>query len=290
MNKVIVTFIVVILILLAASSCWGGYIIYLKKSYINFNLYFKSCEEKEKFLGIKGIGNGTDVYNIPNILFQTTQDKNNIPQYLLDTYTKGYKRIIFDDNDCESFINKFYGENVLNAFKKLRGAHKADLARYCFLYIYGGVYLDIKTLLIKDLDKVFKSFEDKPTWYTVISIVTLGRKRTIYQGIIASYPRNPIFLDLILFILKRHPPRYYLEYTYNMARLVEKTYNFKLQKPGTFEKDNTRLILLQERCKCKAGEKRDRYGLCCQAYFCKDEEPSFKVRDPYYKKGRFKHK
>ena len=30
-------------------------------------------------------------------------------------------------------------------FKDLKiGAHKADFFRYCILYIYGGIYIDIK--------------------------------------------------------------------------------------------------------------------------------------------------
>lgn len=52
---------------------------------------------------------------------------------------------LFDDNDCREFIQKHFDYNVLYAYDSLiPGAFKADLWRYCVLYVYGGIYLDIK--------------------------------------------------------------------------------------------------------------------------------------------------
>ena len=53
----------------------------------------------------------------------------------------------------------------------------------------GGIYLDIKTELIKPLNEIF----NKNYTYSVLSIV----RDTIYQGVIATPPGNPIFLKLI---------------------------------------------------------------------------------------------
>jgi len=62
--------------------------------------------------------------------------KNNNPEF---------EHFLFDDKDCEEFIRLHFNEKVVNAFRRLiPGAYKADLWRYCVMYIHGGIYLDIK--------------------------------------------------------------------------------------------------------------------------------------------------
>ena len=52
---------------------------------------------------------------------------------------------LFNDADCRAFIMNEYPPDVLMAYDKLiPTAFKADLWRYCVLYKYGGVYLDVK--------------------------------------------------------------------------------------------------------------------------------------------------
>ncbi len=52
---------------------------------------------------------------------------------------------LFCDSDCRSFIAREYPPDVLMAYDRLiPTAFKADLWRYCVLYKYGGVYLDVK--------------------------------------------------------------------------------------------------------------------------------------------------
>jgi len=52
---------------------------------------------------------------------------------------------LFNDADCRDFIAREYPPDVLMAYDLLiPTAFKADLWRYCVLYKYGGVYLDVK--------------------------------------------------------------------------------------------------------------------------------------------------
>jgi hypothetical protein len=52
---------------------------------------------------------------------------------------------LFNDADCRAFIENEYPPDVLRAYDRLiPTAFKADLWRYCVLYKYGGVYLDVK--------------------------------------------------------------------------------------------------------------------------------------------------
>ena len=87
---------------------------------------------------------------IPLKIYQTWHTKT-LPQHMLEAVNKLKQRhprfeyFLFDDNDCRQFIIKHFDNNVVKAFDSLiPGAYKADLWRYCVLYITGGIYLDIK--------------------------------------------------------------------------------------------------------------------------------------------------
>lgn len=63
----------------------------------------------------------------------------------------------FTDKECDKFLEENETElplGTLSAMKKIvPGAFKADLFRYCILYINGGVYADIKLVCEKSLRK-----------------------------------------------------------------------------------------------------------------------------------------
>ena len=77
---------------------------------------------------------------IPKKVMQTYFDISKIPKKVynnIDVYANGFEHIIYDDNSALLFLDEFYSKDVVNAFNKLQnGAHKADLLRYCLLYIY----------------------------------------------------------------------------------------------------------------------------------------------------------
>ena len=88
---------------------------------------------------------------IPLNIFQTWHTKQNIPLSMytainnIRTTNPEFNHFLFDDNDCRNFIKTHFKPEVLNAFDSLiPGAYKADLWRYCVLFIAGGVYIDIK--------------------------------------------------------------------------------------------------------------------------------------------------
>ena len=100
-------------------------------------------------------------------------DKSKIPNKVYDNlrkYAKGHNIQIYDDKEIIQFFKDHYkdSDRYINKFNKLQGAHKADLWRYCVLYHYGGVYLDIKTELIKPLNEIFV---DDNMLYTVLSVI-----------------------------------------------------------------------------------------------------------------------
>jgi mannosyltransferase OCH1-like enzyme len=87
---------------------------------------------------------------IPLKIYQTWYTKE-LPELLqknislLKEQNPEFTFYLFDDNDCREFIQQYFDYSIMNAFDRLiPGAYKADLFRYCILYIYGGIYLDIK--------------------------------------------------------------------------------------------------------------------------------------------------
>tara|TARA_A100001015_G_C15029482_1_gene732369 strand:- start:2645 stop:3418 length:774 start_codon:yes stop_codon:yes gene_type:complete len=207
---------------------------------------------------------------IPKIIVSTYYDKNKIPQKVYDNmkeYAPNYKFKVYDDQEIALFLKKYYGKDVLNTFLTLhRGAHKADLFRYCYLYIYGGIYMDIKTKLIKNINDIF----NKPNvnFYTVLSM----HKPTIYQGIIATTPKNPIFLSLIEHIVNVEKPiKRYFEFTIDFYRKLKKFYdNIEFHNNMYKDKYNKyNLYLFEEKCTrnpedCEDG--LDKYKRCCYIY------------------------
>jgi len=210
---------------------------------------------------------------IPKLIIQTYHDLSKIPKKVHDNikdFAPEYRRDVYSDRDCLAFLRKFYGEDAEHTFSSLKGAHKADFFRYCALYMFGGVYLDIKSELILPLKDVFTK---KNCLYTVISIV----KGTIYQGVIATPPRNPLFLRLIAFMIDivKHKRNYkYMTFTTDFYTKIKEDTGCTLStlKEGFLQNVNTGGIdyfLFQEKCTrnsshCKDG--LDRYGYCCNIF------------------------
>jgi mannosyltransferase OCH1-like enzyme len=92
------------------------------------------------------------IYNpiIPLKIFQTWFTKDLHPKMKeavenIKTQNPQFEHFLFDDNDCREFIKTHFELDVLKAYDSLiPGAYKADLWRYCIIYIYGGIYLDVK--------------------------------------------------------------------------------------------------------------------------------------------------
>ena len=93
-----------------------------------------------------GAGAGADVFHelsnagLPPKMYNCVQSN-----LLLNCVGVDCIHYLFCDADCREFIKNEYPPDVLMAYDRLiPTAFKADLWRYCVLYKYGGVYLDVK--------------------------------------------------------------------------------------------------------------------------------------------------
>ena len=204
---------------------------------------------------------------IPNVIYMATHIKlKNVPDLLKKT-ADSYEVCIYNDKSARDFLKQVWGERILKRFDRLKlDAHKMDLWRYCMLYIHGGVYLDIKTIPITNIEDVFSK---ENTWYTCLSA-----NRGCYQGIIATPPENHIILDCIRQIMRTSDGELasnYLLLTSQMHDTCRKVYKSLCDVPGEYTTswgDNMnvpKLVLFRETCsdiECQFTT-HDRYGKCC---------------------------
>ena len=160
----------------------------------------------EKFMGctffameresINALYRGKSV--IPKILFQTSQEFDpNVFDYLEPFLPKDWQYLYFTDEDCL----KFFDDNKLAGFDKIKekflsfkkGAHKADLFRYYFLYFNGGIFIDYDFMLQSNV--FFNTGEIE--FFSILSSVHPG---TIFQGVLGCTPCHEV-IRLVLALL-----------------------------------------------------------------------------------------
>jgi len=158
-------------------------------------------------------------YSIPRTVVQTHMYEN------LDSVPVGLQKVMkkirsdnpfwtfhyFNHVQQRSFIQDFMPFRVLCAYDALNvvyGPAKADLFRYCAIYILGGVYLDSKSGVTKPLDQVFS---DKNTsggpllshWsprYKANRAVLKIPQGEIVNWFVASPARHPFLLKVIMHV------------------------------------------------------------------------------------------
>ena len=220
----------------------------------------EEINKKIKDMEAKKIQEKVDKSNpyIPKVVYMTYHDIDGIPPMVLENikkYCKGYTIEIHGDQSCEDFLYEYFGPNAMQLFREIKlGAHKADFWRYCILYVKGGYYFDIKTDFKKHISDIFNN-QGKNSWFTVIS----KREEEIYNGIIATPPKNPILWNALQdFYMTPQPPNY----QYYLARLYSFIQN-KCQEPlhpGVNSQNNGwSCTLFKEYC----AKGNDRYGLDC---------------------------
>ena len=163
---------------------------------------------------------------IPKFIYQTYENNKyqnllhyNSVQSFID-YNPNYTYEFFDDKKCEKFLKDDFEEYVYKTYTRLYpSAYKADLFRYCLMYIKGGCYFDNKYIPRVSLDNIIGE-NDK-------SLLCLDTGEDLmFNSLIIVIPKQEYFIDLIKNIsfnvinnfyglCPLHPtgPRLFFEYT-----------------------------------------------------------------------------
>lgn len=130
-----------------------------------------------------------------NNLIQTYHSINDIVNTSKNSYLEhnsNFEYKFFNDEECKNFILDNFDIELLNIYNKIiPKAFKADLFRYCYLYIHGGIYADIDTICLENLNDLLDINYD----------IVLVKERTnipgIFQAFIISKPKQLLFLNAI---------------------------------------------------------------------------------------------
>ena len=94
----------------------------------------------------------------------------------------------FDDNMCMKFMEKHMEPEVVQAYRRLApGAARADLWRYCALYVHGGVYIDADCVCLVPLEQWLPREK-------CVAVVdhTFGPTVRLFQAFLACAPQHPL--------------------------------------------------------------------------------------------------
>ena len=143
---------------------------------------------------------------IPLKFFQTWKTKE-LPPLLQNNMDKikeknpEFEYFLFDDNDCRIFIQKHFRPDVLHAYDTLiPGAYKADLWRYCVLFICGGIYLDMRFELIHNFKLI--ALTEKEHFVLERNGHWMPGKHGIYNALMVCKPNNIFLFQCIRQIVK----------------------------------------------------------------------------------------
>ena len=128
---------------------------------------------------------------ISKVLFQT--HKTRLDAYVIDMIKSmiGYEweyKFFNDDDIIHFFINNPIADlpDIIKKYNSiLKGAHKADLFRYYYLYVNGGFFMDSDAMLYVDIETIVKD-------YDFVSVNSSCHPGTIFQGILGASPKNEI--------------------------------------------------------------------------------------------------
>ena len=175
-------------------NLWDNYVIKYNLKNLHINVY-NTVYHDIKYVDVDV---DVDAINAPisKVLFQT--HKKTPDKYVLDMIKNilpcDWKYEFYNDENIIQFfidnpitelpdiINKFYSFN--------NGAHRADLFRYYYIYVRGGVFMDSDAMLYTNIDMVVKN-------YDFISVNSSINPGAIFQGIIGASPGNKIIKEAL---------------------------------------------------------------------------------------------
>ena len=167
-----------------------------------------SCEDNTTPFDFTVLYVSEGTQNIP--VFQTFSKETNVVNYHQKQYPSLDFRF-FDDASVLSFLEQHFDEFIVHAYQKINplyDASRADFFKYCVLYVYGGVYMDIKAGIKKDFTPLLTSDENVLIvghWKNPFHADLLEEPKGEFMNwvILATKPENPVLGEIIVEMVRR---------------------------------------------------------------------------------------
>jgi len=158
---------------------------------------------------------------IPKIIHQTWRDKT-LPPIIYSLVSEnikllisnGYELMFWTDDMILKLISEEY-PNFYNIYKMARtGVQKGDIARILLVYHYGGIYIDLDVLILRDFGELLDMNSNK----LYITYEPSGQTRALYNS--DKYICNAFFAanknNNMLKIILNNIPEYIKNYSENI--------------------------------------------------------------------------
>lgn len=171
-------------------------------------LFQQECVYKKKVVDREETTTQKGSSRIPRVIYQTFRDRLVTPGMHKATETwkhqnPEYQYRFYTEDTMRSSLEPHFSNRVLSALDRLiPGAYRADLWRYCILYIHGGVYADVDMSCIVPLRHWIRSS-------TRGVFVRDGPSPDLYNAFIAIEPKHPVLLRAIHTIVEHVHADYY---------------------------------------------------------------------------------
>jgi mannosyltransferase OCH1-like enzyme len=137
---------------------------------------------------------------VPDGLFNAVNTWINLnPDYQYEFYDDARMIDFIHNFDCSEF--SFTNEQLRKAFHSIKpGAGKADIFRYCVLYVYGGVYTDVDSECLVPLKDIISENND------IVTIINSWSK-VAYHHVLSQWnmmyvKRHPVIKHTLELVIK----------------------------------------------------------------------------------------
>jgi len=143
-------------------------------------------------------------------------DTNKLPDEFPEFHNICYEQIkklypneeyhLYSGEELEEIVKNNFHSDVFTAYKKLKPyACKADLARLCLLYLYGGLYIDLNLYFINTIPNL-----DKMEFFAFRDLSKMSKQSwAVQNGIMYSVPKSKVVKNAIDLIVKHCKEEYY---------------------------------------------------------------------------------
>ena len=167
-----------------------------------------------------------------------------------ETLNPEYTVHLYDDQECEEFLRREYGEKHAEFFRSIPdGPIRSDFWRVCILYKWGGIYVDAD---VEPLVPLRSFLEDGVSFLTCLSSLHItGGNKCANPHFMAAKSGHPVLKACIHDMLqKHHTPYSYDEWSVTriMYRQLMAFMGSVRYQEGTYDAhDHSKVQLIQER-------------------------------------------